>query len=303
MKNRIIATLFCLMAVAVSPVVAQTYTVYSVVGSAKIVKGKGTSPLTARQQINNATRLMIGPETAVTVLDEKNSRTYYFASEGTHTVGELVEKTRSRAKHVSRQYMSYMVKQLFDSGSSKMSHPDTYMQVTATSYRSASQDSMLVASLTQLLPQGTGVTTEQYLCAPDTQIGSEFDVSFDLVSCDTGYLVEGQVPAGTGCYVRVHNHSDEALYVNVLDIDDQGGKYLVLPVDSAATCAHLLVPPLSTVAFKSEPFIFEKGNYDNETFVLVSSLEPVDFSILMNPIRGGRKAMKTGLYKKTLHVK
>ena len=291
MKNRIIAMLFCLMAVAVGPVVAQTYTVYSVVGSAKIVKGKGTSPLTARQQVSSATRLMIGPETAVTVLDEKNSRTSYFASEGTHTVGELVEKTRSRAKHVSRQYMSYMVKQLFDSGSTKMSHPDTYMQVTATSYRSASQDSMLVASLTQLLPQGAGVTTEQYLCAPDTQIGSELDVSFDLVSCDTGYLVEGQVPAGTGCYVRVHNHSD------------QGGKYLVLPVDSAATCAHLLVPPLSTVAFKSEPFIFEKGDYDNETFVLVSSLEPVDFSILMNPIRGGRKAMKTGLYKKTLHVK
>ena len=112
------------MAVAIGPVVAQTYTVYSVVGSAKIVKGKGTSPLTARQQINSATRLMIGPETAVTVLDEKNSRTYYFASEGTHTVGELVEKTRSRAKHVSRQYMSYMVKQLFDSGSTKMSQSE-----------------------------------------------------------------------------------------------------------------------------------------------------------------------------------
>lgn len=284
-------------------VVAQTYTVYSVVGSAKVVKGKGTAPLEARQQITAATRLLIESETAVTVLDEKNSKTYYFSSEGMHTVAELVEKTGSRAKNVSRQYMSYMVKQLFDKGSSKMSHPDTYMQVTATSYRSTSVDSMLVASLTQLLPQDAQITTEQFLCAPDTQLGSEFDVSFDLVSCDTGYIIEGQVLAGTGSYVRVHNHTDEALYVNVLDIDDQGGKYLVLPVDSAATCAHLLVPPQSTVSFKSEPFIFEKGTYDNETFVLVSSLDPVDFSILMNPIRGGRKAMKTGVYKKTLHVK
>ncbi len=283
--------------------VAQTYTVYSVVGTAKVVKGKSTVPLTARQQVSAATRLLIERESAVTVLDEKNSKTYYFSTEGSNTVAQLVDKSRGKAKNISRQYMSYLVKQLFDSGSSKMSHPDTYMQVTATSYRSTSLDSMLLASLTRLLPHDAGLTTERYLCAPDTQIGSELDVSFDLVSCDTGYVIEGQVPAGTGCYIRVHNHSAEALYVNVLDIDDQGGKYLVLPVDSAATCSHLLVPPVSTVSFKSEPFIFEKGDYDKETFLLVASPEPVDFSILMSPIRGGHKPMRIGMYKKNLYVK
>lgn len=301
MKNRII-TLLCLLALSLTTAFSQSYTVYSVIGTAKIIEGKSTSPLTARKLVTAQTRLLIAPESAVTVLDETNNKMFSFSSEGTYTVGQLIEKTRNNAKGVSKQYMSYLVKQLFANGSSQMSHPDTYMQVTATSYRSASCDSMLLARLSQLLPAGEDMTTEQFLCSSRSQLGSDLDVSFDLVSCDTGYLIERQVEPGTGSYVRVHNNSKEALYVNVLDIDDQGGKYLVLPVDSAASCAHLLVPPLSTVSFKSEPFIFADGQ-SAETFVLVATQEPVDFSILMNPIRGGRHSMKSGLYKRTLQVK
>lgn len=263
---------------------------------------KKSVPLTVRKQIDAKTHLFIGTESSVAVLDEKNNKLYSFSSEGTFAMGQLIEKAKNRAKNVSKQYMSYLIKQLFADESQKMTHPDTYMQVTATSYRSASADSMLLHSIVQSLPQTSNLSIEQQLCQSDNILQSDMDVSFELVSCDTGFEIKDIVKKNTGSYVRVHNNTEEVLYVNVLDIDEEGNKYLVLPVDEAATCAHLLVPPMSTVSFKSEPFIFSEDPM-KETFILVATREPVDFSILMSPIQSGNgKTMKSGLYKNTYRV-
>lgn len=281
---------------------AQTYTVYSVIGGAKVVNGKNTSLLQPRKQLNANTRLLIEPESAVTLLDEKSNKMYSFSAEGSHTVKQLVEMTRNSVKTISKQYMSYLVKQLFTDGSQQMTHPDTYMQVTATSYRSATSDSMLLSRIAQLFPDEDGTPIEDLLCKPDTKIETDMDVYFELISCDTGLAIDRNVKTNTGSYVRVHNGTDEIVYVNVLDIDENGNKYLVLPVDSAATCAHLLVPPMSTISFRADPFIFSEGPI-RETFILVATEDPVDFSILMNPIRRSeKKSMKSGLYRNFYRV-
>ena len=301
MQNRIISTLIIFM-IAVMSLPAQTYTVYSVIGNVKIVQGENALPLEPRKQLNVKNRLLIGAESAVTLLDEKNRKMYSFSTEGTHSVDDLVTKANNKSKSVSKQYMSYLIKQLFSNGSSKMSHPDTYMQVTATSYRSATNDSMLLSRIAQSIPLELGTLVEQQLCLDTNSLKSDLDVRFELVSCDTGFPLENRVKGNTGCYVRVHNNTEEALYVNVLDIDEKGGKYLVLPVDEAATCAHLLVPAMSSVSFKSEPFIFSEEPLQ-ETFILVATQDPVDFSILMNPIRSsGSKPMKSGLFRNIYHV-
>ena len=300
MQNKIV--IFLLMLMLATSIQAQTYTVYSVIGNARIVDGKKSTPLSARKQINTKARLFIGAESSVTVLDEKNNKLFSFSAEGTFTVGDLIEKARNKAKTISKQYMSYLVKQLFSDESQRMAHPDTYMQVTATSYRSASKDSMLIYGIMQSIPQTGGLSIEQQLCKTDNVLQSDMDVKFELVSCDTGFELKDCVKKNTGSYVRVHNNTDDALYVNVLDIDEKGNKYLVLPVDEAATCAHLLVPPMSTVSFKSEPFIFSEDPM-KETFILVATQEPVDFSILMNPIQSGKgKPVKSGLYRNTYRV-
>lgn len=300
MQNRFIITLLTLIfALAIN---AQTYTVYSVIGNARIIEGKTSVPVTARKQMNGNTLLYIAAESSITVLDEKNSKMYFFSSEGTSTVDKLIGNASNRAKSFSKQYMSYLVKQLFSAESQRMTHPDTYMQVTATSYRSAVNDSMLISRITQSLPHGSGLTTEQLLCKSDYELESDMDVTFELVSCETGLEIKDNVKRNTGSFVRVHNNTSEALYVNVLDIDEQGSKYLVLPIDEAATCAHLLVPPMSTVSFKSEPFIFG-DNPMKETFILIATQEPVDFSILMSPIKGKTgKTIKSGLFRNSYSV-
>lgn len=295
--------LFVGMLIMASSIInAQTYTVYSVIGNVKIVNGKKTTALQPRKLLTNTVRLIIEPESSITLLDEKSCKMYLFTVEGSHTVEQLVNMTKNNAKTISNKYMNYLVKQLFSETSQKLTHPDTYMQVTATSYRSSANDSLLLCRIAQMFSDSQELSIEQLLCKPTSKIETDMDVWFELISCETGLPVSNYVEGNTGSYVRVHNGSDEIVYVNVLDIDDKGNKYLVLPVDSGATCAHLLVPPMSTISFKSEPFVFSETGM-NETFLLVATLEPVDFSILMSPIRrGGKKSMKSGLYRNIYKV-
>ena len=161
----------------------------------------------------------------------------------------------------------------------------------------------MINKIAELLSGNPLESMESRLIDPKTPLLTDYDVQFDLINCDTGLPVDNNVAAGTSCYVRVTNHSTEVLYMNVLDIDDQGNKYLVLPIDEAQTCAHLLVPPMGTVSFKADPFIFG-DNPSKEVFLLMATPDPIDFSIVMNPIHSdGNAGMRTGLLRKFYQVK
>jgi hypothetical protein len=275
---------------------AASYVVYSVVGDVKIFDGKKNVTLTARKSVTDMSKLIIDAESAVTVLDEVHSKMYSCTTPGTNTVKQLIAKAKA-PKNLSKQYLSYMVKQLFSKESKNLSHPSTYMQATATSYRATSKDSFLLNKLEAIFMKRSGNSVESSLIQPQNKVESDLDVRFELISCATGLPVDRNVDVATSCYIRVTNSTDDPLYVNVLDVDANGNKYLVLPVDEAATCSHLFVPGNSTVSFKAEPFEFSEPK-SKETFLLIATEEPVDFSILMNPIRGnGGSTMKSGIYR------
>lgn len=275
---------------------AASYVVYSVVGDVKIFDGKKNVTLTARKTVTDMSKLIIDAESAVTVLDEVHSKMYSFTTPGTNTVKQLIAKAKA-PKNLSKQYLSYMVKQLFSKESKNLSHPSTYMQATATSYRATSKDSFLLNKLEAIFMKRSGNSVESSLIQPQNKVESDLDVRFELISCATGLPVDKNVDVATSCYIRVTNSTDDPLYVNVLDVDANGNKYLVLPVDEAATCSHLFVPGNSTVSFKAEPFEFSEPK-SKETFLLIATEEPIDFSILMNPIRGnGGSTMKSGIYR------
>ena len=334
MKNRIILFLLALLPLSA---VAQSYTVYSVVGTVRWHNGKTMVPLKARKVLSAQNRVQIGEESAVTVIDEKNAKMYSFTSPGTNTVADLIKNLKGNSKSLSKQYLSYVVKQLFSDDSEKMSHPNTYMQATATAYRSTSNDSLLLNQLGRLLggsaaqpvagglpatdpaapavggfpantttpaasPAGS-TSLESLLIDPKTPVSTDYDVQFELIDCTPGLPLDDHIAPNTSCYLRVTNRTPELLYMNLLDIDRQGNKYLVLPMDAAATCAHLLVPAMSTVSFKAEPFIFGDEPSD-ETLLLMAVREPVDFSIVMDTIKtGGQSTMRVGLNRRFYQVK
>ena len=301
MINKRIAILLLTIVITIPLLRAQSYTVYSVIGSVNIVQGKTTIPLAPRTQLSAKSSLMIEQESAVTLLDEKQCRLYSFSIAGVHSVEQLVKMSKS--KSLTKQYLNYLIKQLFADGSSRKLHPERYMQASTTSYRAVEVDSMLISRIVQMIPESSNLSPEQILCEPTTPMNSDMKVRFELISCESGRPIMNLVNFETSCYARIYNDSEEPLYVNILDIDEKGEKYLVLPVDEAGTCAHLLVPPLSTVSFKSEPFIFP-DNKTKETFILIATQEPVDFSILMDPITGTcGKAMKSGIYRQIYEVR
>ena len=61
---------------------AQSYTVYSVIGSAKVQNGKQMVPLKPRKMVTAQTKIQIGEESAVTIIDEQNAKLYSFTLKG-----------------------------------------------------------------------------------------------------------------------------------------------------------------------------------------------------------------------------
>ena len=303
MKNRISAVVVFLL-LMLTPLCgeAQKYVVYSVVGKAYTQQGKNFTPLSPRKYVTSETKLKISPESAVTVIDEGKQKMLSFTRAGVNTVGELVGMSSKQTKTLTKQYMGFLVKQLFGSSSKKMVHPDTYMQVTGTSYRATSKDSLMAARIVEMLNGGTAAkgSVEQQLFGVGDSLSSDLDIAFDLVDVETGKPIANTVGRNTPCYARVTNNTDEVLYVNILNIDRDGNKYLILPMDEDATCCNLLVPAFSTVGFKSEPFITPDCASD-DAFVLVATEEPVDFSIMMNPITKGsieKSGVKVGVSRR-----
>lgn len=268
---------------------AQKYAVYSVTGKAYMEQGGKFLPLPTRKYVTKNSRLKITSESAVTILDEAKLKMYSFTREGTSAVGELIELSSQRTKSLTKQYMGYLVKQLFDSKTKKMAHPDTYMQVTGTSYRAVSVDSLFMARIVDIMNTGAtnASTPEKEIVNNSSIIASDLDVTLELVDPQTGKALPKDIKPNTACYVRVRNNTNETLYVNVLNIDAKGNKYLVLPMDEEATCSNLLVPASCTVGFKTEPFI-TSDIPSEDAFLLVATEEPVNFSILMNDITAGK---------------
>lgn len=303
---RMLSLAACL-ALASAEVMAQKYVVYSVVGKAYVQRGEKYEPLTARRYVTPKTRLKITDESAVTVIDEAKQKMFSFTRIGENTVGSLVALSANRTKNLTRQYMGFLVKQLFASGSKKMVHPDAYMQVTGTSYRAEATDSLMAARIVRIAAEGTAPegSTEQQLFSPANLMASDMDVQLELVDMQTGRLLENSVGPNTACYVRVRNNTTETLYVNVLNIDAHGNKYLVLPMDEDATCANLLVPAKATVGFKADPFI-TSDSPSVDSFVLIATESPVNFSILMNDITSGHAdgtGVKVGVARASLNTK
>ena len=227
---------------------------------------------------------------------------YSLTRSGTGTVGDMVRSASKSAKSLSARFISYVMKEITTSKSQKRLHPDTYLQATGSSFRSTQKDSVLLTTLCKKLPISDNSSAERLIFDEWTNIKSDLDVSFELISCLTNTPIGEDIAEETSCYVRVKNNTNDLLYVNVLNIDASGDKYLVLPVDEASLCAHLAVPAGSVISFIEDPFIFS-GSSACETFMLVALQEPLDFSILMSPITStGSKVIPLGINRKFYSV-
>jgi hypothetical protein len=281
------------------------YVVYSVIGNVYKINGNSKSILKPRMQVESSTVVMIPKGSAVTLIDRVGGKMFAMAKIGTSDVGSLIQSVTT-PKSLSKQYMGYLIKQLFNKDTEKLIHPNAYMQSTATAFRSETKDSLFLESVSNLIKSPADKTIEKMLCDQNTILFTGYNVKFDIISCATDMPISGIVPDNESCYLRISNKSTTPLFCNVVNIDSLSKKSLLLPIDSAVTCANLLIPANGEVDFKSEPFIFSSPK-SRETFLLFATEEPVDFSILLSKqfSVSGRwtSFMPLGVYRKIIYTK
>ena len=91
---------------------ADDYLVYSVIGDAKWYSGNKYVPLKQRDILKQQTMLMIGKESSIVLIDEKKGKMYSLTTPGNNKLNMLLNQSKG-GKSLTKQYMSYLVKQLF----------------------------------------------------------------------------------------------------------------------------------------------------------------------------------------------
>ena len=184
MKQLLVVLLLLAPILDISAAATKEYIVYSVAGKAFLVEGRQETELHANVRLKPNSMIKIENESAVTVLDEKNSKMFSFTKKGTNSVKSLVDLATNKGKNLPKLYVEYLVKELANSSKKKMVHPDSYMQVSATVFRSESNEKQFVNEVFDLFTkkdQGT-LSAESMMVDKQILMSTDMDVHFELLS-------------------------------------------------------------------------------------------------------------------------
>lgn len=110
---------------------AQELIVYSVTGTAKVIKGKSSSIITPRQKIKMETVVNFGKGAKLVLIDQQMKKQYTLTATGTYTVEKLIAQSKNSVKSLSAMYLSYLMKQINGTGvlTSKTAVDDTFASI------------------------------------------------------------------------------------------------------------------------------------------------------------------------------
>ena len=177
----------------------------------------------------------------------------------------LIERVDKSAMERFRTFGKMLISNLI-SGSTPV-NTDKDMALQGGSYRADDNDKAILK-----------VVIENYnRKLQDTPIKSDYPVSFAIKDSD------GNIATNLGnndlCTLSVSNGSGDFLFVNALLIHRDGSKQLLLPIDTSTNCcAHLCVPPHTTIDFKQYARFIQA--HEGCNVILVASPTEVDFSVL-----------------------
>ena len=80
-------------------------------------------------------------------------------------------------------------------------------------------------------------------------------------------------------FFRIYNNSKKDLYVNIIDVDDDGKLSDCLPVDDGLTMSHLLIPAESVIDLSNYPVTLWLPQ-GTDHLILVAYDEPFDVRVV-----------------------
>lgn len=272
---------------------AQDLYVYSTIGTAEVKKGGSWQKLKRRDAVSMTDMIRVADNSALSLLDRKAEKVYALSKTAEKSAQSAIDAVKDKQPSMSAQFFNHAMKSMFNGEADKISH-----SAAGCTYRGDVVENDIAKSLASKC-NGAGLKTI-------TNEKTDMAVSFEIIDRETGTVINNQTQVGTQSYFRLHNNSNTALYVNVLDLDAQGGSYSCLPMDDAQTMSHLLIPAEATVDLSEYAIEFTEP-VGSDCFVLIAVSQPYDLRMVEKYLKSNpapaTNAMPLGVYKREMIVK
>lgn len=124
-QNKFILCLLTMMALVATPLSAQTYTAYRIVGKVTVNTPKGDKPIKPGDCLTANANITIPYNGQIQLIDSESSKKVVLKTPGTGKILTLSKDNRNSITELTGQYMKYIIAQISDGGkSTKMEHSD-----------------------------------------------------------------------------------------------------------------------------------------------------------------------------------
>ena len=263
MKHTILSIAMLLLAAL--PCVAKEYCVYTIYG--KVTCGENNRTVRVKEYIDEDEFVTIHDGGCLILYDEKNNKGRRIALKeiGRQRIKVLVERADDNSMENFMSFGKKLISTLISGKTPTNTGRD--MSSQGGSYRADDDNKVLLASVANYHRQYSSGNTPEV----------EYPITFTLK--DSNGAVATRIDSNELYTIGVTNGSGEFLFVNALLSRPDGSKVLLLPIHTSNNCcAHLCIPPYSSVDFTQYArFISAPAGAD---IIVVASPIEVDFSIL-----------------------
>jgi|GEM_PF-1667223 len=278
MKFKILALLFALVFALTAG--AESYTVYAVHGRVLEKTSKGETPITARDtHLTDNSTIVIEKGGSLTLHATASRRLVTVKEVGQQRLSTLVARSDSRHKSAAK-WISALIASLMRSETPEYTGRKVLQSQGAT-HRGDDTEQM---------------TANAFAAYLEGHASPAADISMRFID-EAGNPIAGDILAWDDIAVaEVSNLSEDYLFVNLIAISPDGSRSLVFPVDTDITnnsCAHLCIPPLSTVRLTELAF-FPSMTEAGSRLVLAASPEEINFTVLCDTTARYNPSKPTG---------
>ncbi len=305
--NRFIASRFLLLMILLCaetvPVTAQKnakFIVYSITGN---IQTEGR-PLRLKQQIQSSQYITLGKESQITLLDVGNQLLYCLHKEGHYKVSDYIKEMNPSFLKLSVNFMRYIKNQFL--GLQENDNKTSLQRIITGGYRGDEEYIWFINTLWSYFPIPDSASLQELLMTREPFPTGEYAVDFEFVSHKDHSVLQGLNDIQNPYYIRVTNHAEVPLFVNILNIDSLLNMVLLINPNEV-TGASAIVPAKSMVSF-TQDIISLDASSETEYFILFATPFPLDLSFLEEEIDTNRlptifkkqEEMKIGLQRKRI---
>mgnify|MGYP006916025983 CR=1 FL=1 len=215
--------------------------VYDLNGTSQRQVGKEWETLYKTAELQESDIIRTSDYSSIVILDDSSKKLFSVQSGKPIAVKEVIEKKESHISLLKEAFAGILYSMSKDNNKSV----EHYQQRGGVTYRGDNEDRIVAMNITQKC--GTNMQSLN-----DFQ--SDYPITLRLVDLQTEEYTT-QASVGTTLIAEIENRSNTALYVNLMDIDTEGNRTILFPIDEDFNMLHLIVPAYSTVRFADYPIV------------------------------------------------